>query len=511
MSADQTLVLAAHGSQHDAKAAAPVHAHADRLRERGGFDTVRAAFWKEQPSLASVLATIEARTAYVVPLMMSRGYFTERVFPRELGLGEGSTAGQTVRYAEPVGTHQRLADVIVDRVDAVLEGRVGDGDVGVAIVGHGTERHPGSASASLDHAARLRVTSRYAAVEALFLDQSPSVADLTDRFDVEDVAIVPLFVAAGGHVGSDVPAAIGLPNQDPFGGPTSVDGHRLWYAEPVGTAPSLIAVILERAAEVGADTRAGRAAPETELARSERAFLERLVRVESTSGVRPWGELAITITADDGRRRFAIRHADDIDVPRAGLDRLVDSAAVRARTGFDDAGNHRPLRTARTLPTGWRFETNIPSELVMSVRAVYPASIDHWYRDRGGSLEATHFEAVVGRQAGQYSDLDAVDQATLDASIAACCGDCIRRRDWPARRTEPAASTDTVPCPEPCSFLLEAMRSFARADEPTAASEAVDPSVPAAAFDRPGNRTRVRFRRAFRERVLPDPEAITNP
>lgn len=503
MPAAQALVLAGHGSHHDRRSATPVFEHADRIRERGCFDTVRAAFWKEQPSLAEVLATVEAETTYVVPVMTSEGYFADRVFPRELGLMDPRPGRRDVRYTDPVGTHERLVDVVLDRVASVLDDGVDVSRVGVAVVGHGTDRHAESATATAGQAERLRSRGRFAAVEALFLDQSPRVGELATAFDdaVGDIVVVPLFIADGGHVTRDVPEAMGLPTAgEPFGGPTAVDGKRVWYTRSVGTAPALTDVILERAAEAGATVR-GRAR-RRDLDRAERAFCRWLeAGGESTSPApvrRPWGELAITVTPGADGPRYAIRHRDDRGVPTTELDRLQTPAAVRELTGVDEGGNHRPLRTARTLPRGWLADGLDREDAVRTVRAVYPASIDHWYRERAGTLDVTSFESVVDRQAGRYRGLDAIEREPLEATVEACCGDCVRRRTWPVDGVEPERADGAVPCPEPCAFLLEAARSFCDA-APTVgpADERTDPAVPAAAFEREGNRSRVRFRRAM--------------
>lgn len=512
MATDQALVVAGHGSHHDPRSAEPVYEHADRIRRRGSFDAVRAAFWKEQPSLAEVLATVEAESVYVVPLLTSEGYFADRVFPLELGLRETSLgSGRDITYTAPVGTHERLRAVIVQRIEAALPADLTRSDVGVALVGHGTERHERSADATVAHADRLRADGRYGAVEATFLDQSPNVADIRDRIERPDVVIVPLFVSNGLHVLRDIPAAIGLQADGrPFGGPTPVEGQRLWYTEAVGTAPSLTQVVLERAAEAGADVRADRVETHRTVSEAETAFLQRLDRGlgpsagasegptdESTVS---WGELAITVfDTDRGDRRYTVRHADDRGRPVEGLDRLESVAAVRKRTGTDDGGQHRPLRTARTLPSGWLFETADPTALVRGVRAVYPASIDHWYRDRAGTLRLTDFESVVSRQTGRYGDLDDLEPDTVTAAIAACCGDCVREPRWRTAEAPSAESDGTMPCPEPCSFLQEAARSFADV-APAATDEPVDPSVPAAAFDRPGNRYRVRYQQITQDR-----------
>jgi sirohydrochlorin cobaltochelatase len=127
---------------------------------------------------------------------------------------------------------------------------VGEG-VGLAVVGHGTERNENSAKAINYHADRIRERGRFAEVRALFMDEEPEVDDVTDYFESEDVVVVPLFVADGFHTQEDM----GITDDYREGWPTpaTVDGHRIWYSGAVGTEALVADVILERAAEAGAD------------------------------------------------------------------------------------------------------------------------------------------------------------------------------------------------------------------------------------------------------------------
>jgi sirohydrochlorin cobaltochelatase len=275
------LVIAAHGSHKNPDSSVPAFAHADRIRETGAFDAVRETFWKEEPSFREVLRTVDAEEVYVVPLFISEGYFTEEVLPRELRLegwepglwdSDGTSAdtatltaadtGQTVHYCGPVGTHDAMSDVIVERAKSVTgDPDVGPG-VGLAVVGHGTRRNENSAKAIEYHADRIAARGRFAAVRALFMDEEPEVDDLTEHFEVEDVVLVPLFVADGYHTQEDIPEDVGLTEdyREGYEVPATVDGHRIWYAGAVGTEPLLADVVLERAADAGADVAAASAA-----------------------------------------------------------------------------------------------------------------------------------------------------------------------------------------------------------------------------------------------------------
>ncbi|MDL5361145.1 CbiX/SirB N-terminal domain-containing protein [Halalkalicoccus sp. NIPERK01] len=271
----QALVIVGHGSHLNPGSSAPTFSHADTIRETGVFDEVREAFWKEEPSFREVLRTLESDEVYVVPLFISEGYFTERVIPRELRL-EGwdasawdspdgvsathatlraSDVEKAVHYCGPVGTHDAMSDVIVRRAETVTgDPEVGEG-FGLAVVGHGTERNANSAKAIEYHAERLREAGRFDEVRALFMDEEPEVDDVTEHFESTNIVVVPLFIADGFHTREDIPEDMGLTDdyREGYEVPTEVDGHRIWYSGAVGTEALMADVVLERAAEAGAD------------------------------------------------------------------------------------------------------------------------------------------------------------------------------------------------------------------------------------------------------------------
>ncbi|ELZ91441.1 hypothetical protein C440_14044 [Haloferax mucosum ATCC BAA-1512] len=271
----QALVIVAHGSHLNPDSSAPTYNHADTIREVGAFDEVRTGFWKEEPSIREVLRTVESDEVYVVPLFISEGYFTEQVIPRELRLdgwdvsdwdSDGLSAShvtltaddvseKTVHYCGPVGTHGAMTDVIVRRAETVTgDPDVGDG-FGLAVVGHGTERNENSAKAIEYHADRIRELDRFDEVQALYMDEEPEVDDVADFFESDDIVVVPLFIADGFHTQEDIPEDMGLTDdyRNGYDVPASVEGHRIWYAGAVGTEGLMADVVLERAADAGAD------------------------------------------------------------------------------------------------------------------------------------------------------------------------------------------------------------------------------------------------------------------
>ncbi|MFB6295621.1 MAG: CbiX/SirB N-terminal domain-containing protein [Halobacteriales archaeon] len=268
------LVIVGHGSHRNPASDEPAFAHADRIRATGAFTEVREAFWKEEPAPREVLRTLESDEVYVVPLFISEGYFTEQVIPRELRLegwdpdlwdSEGTDASQatltdadtdkTVHYCGPVGTHDAMSDVIVRRTESVTgDPDIGEG-VGLAVVGHGTRRNENSAKAIRYHADRIRQRGRFGEVRALYMDEDPEIDDVTEHFASEDIVVVPLFIADGYHTREDIPEDMGLTDdyREGWETPAEVAGRRIWYAGAVGTEPLMADVVLERAADAGAD------------------------------------------------------------------------------------------------------------------------------------------------------------------------------------------------------------------------------------------------------------------
>jgi len=127
---DAALVLLGHGSTVNAESAATVYQHATELRRRKIFAEVREAFWKQAPLVKEVLSSIATPRVFLAPLFMSEGYFSEQVIPRELGLGgndETRTArmqrkpGRTLLYCKPIGTHDRMKEIVLARAREVSE------------------------------------------------------------------------------------------------------------------------------------------------------------------------------------------------------------------------------------------------------------------------------------------------------------------------------------------------------------------------------------------------------
>ncbi len=237
-----SLLLLGHGSHLSSDSSAPIRQHTATIAGLEDFDDVRMGFWKEEPSLSRALDGCTSDEAVAVPLFMANGYFTREVIPREMRLsGRVSTVdGKRVRYADPIGTHPSLADIVLQRA---TEAGAGDADA-IVVLGHGTPRSTTSAENVYSQArfvARLRPNAE---VTTVFMDQEPNLRDVFSRFQASSAVMVPLFVSDGWHVGRTIPEDLDLE-----GVTRRSDGRTLRFARAVGTHPNVAEVVRELASE----------------------------------------------------------------------------------------------------------------------------------------------------------------------------------------------------------------------------------------------------------------------
>jgi sirohydrochlorin cobaltochelatase len=267
---DAALVLLGHGSTINDSAGEVVFQHARELRSQGLFAEVREAFWKQDPKIKDVLSSLSANRIFIVPLFVSEGYFSDEVIPRELGFKAESESdfsrilqrgSQTVFYCQPVGTHDSMTAVLLERAREVVEKNPFPRapkakDLTLFIAGHGTEQNENS-RASIQHQADLiRSQSLYAGVHAVFLEESPKVSECFYISETRHIVVVPFFISEGMHTQEDIPVMLGDSKrivqqrlgmrQPPWRNPTERNGKLIWYSSIVGTHPQIAEVIVEQ-------------------------------------------------------------------------------------------------------------------------------------------------------------------------------------------------------------------------------------------------------------------------
>lgn len=265
--ADAALVVLGHGTTQNEDSAAPVYQHAAELRRRKIFAEVREAFWKQEPHVKQVLAGIAAPRAFIVPLFISEGYFANEIIPRELGFAERPTftaQRTTLHYCKAIGTHDSMTNVLLARAREVVAQfpfprAPKPKDLTLFIAGHGTGRSENSRKASERQVALLRAMNLYAEVHAVFMEESPRIADCCQLAQTRNIVVVPYFISDGLHAREDIPVLLGEPKrivqermqsgQPTWRNPTERNGKLIWYSAAVGSEPHMADVILERVEE----------------------------------------------------------------------------------------------------------------------------------------------------------------------------------------------------------------------------------------------------------------------
>ena len=264
---DAVLVVLGHGSTQNDSSAAPVYQHVAELRRRKIFAEVREAFWKQEPQIKKVLPGISAPRVFIVPLFISEGYFSDEVIPRELGFSSNShlrTPNSELFYCLPVGSHDSMTHVLLARAREIIETfpfprAPKPKDITLFIAGHGTEKNDNSRKAIERQVGLLRVLNLYAGVQAIYLEESPRIADCYQLAQTKNLVVVPFFISDGLHTQEDIPVLLGeakraveqrlAAGQPVWRNPTEKNGKLVWYSPAIGSEPHLADVILERVRE----------------------------------------------------------------------------------------------------------------------------------------------------------------------------------------------------------------------------------------------------------------------
>lgn len=244
------LVLAAHGSRHEPAVNAQVHAWAAQAADARAFDEVAVAFHHGSPAFSEVLDGLSADVVKVVPVMTSAGYYSNVVLPRELARNRRYPK-TALRQTDPVGLHPAIAGLMADRANELAKeyGFSDHAAITLAIVGHGTPRHPASRNSTFSLVEQLQAANIFGEVLALFLDDEPAVEKLLALATMPTIVVLPFLIAAGPHATSDIPRRIGMDLRNSSGPPflASLAGRRIACDMPLGCHHGMIDLILDLA------------------------------------------------------------------------------------------------------------------------------------------------------------------------------------------------------------------------------------------------------------------------
>lgn len=191
---------------------------------------------------ASLARAVTGEQGFVYPMFMTGGWFTATHLPDRLA----AAGGAGWRILAPFGLDPQVQALILD---IAQEESHGQNTPQILLAAHGSFRSPAPAEVAYSMVQKLEAAGN-PFVQAGFIDQSPRIADVARNFGPNAICL-PFFAAKGGHVITDLPAALA---EAGFGGrllsPVGLD-HRV---------PALIAAALKAAAGQAALDQA--AAPE---------------------------------------------------------------------------------------------------------------------------------------------------------------------------------------------------------------------------------------------------------
>jgi sirohydrochlorin cobaltochelatase len=219
----------------------------------------------------------------------------------------------------------------------------------LVIVGHGSHLNADSSAPVYRHAAAIRRTGVFDEVRECFWKEEPSMREVFDLVESDDVYVVPLFISEGYFTEEVVPRELGLDGPAPS--TTRKWGKTIRYTPPVGTHPLMPRMILRRAEEIAGLT--------DEQARD-----------------------AGLVIIGHGTER----NSNSSDVIYR-VSREADAAGVfgHVRTGFldqsppvDEVLEAMPERTVVLVPffvaEGWHTQETIPDDLGLNRPAVSPVT-----------------------------------------------------------------------------------------------------------------------------------------
>lgn len=215
------LLIAAHGTESPAGSATTAALAAAVAAARPGLQVDLCFLDVVGPSLAQALGELRGRTV-VVPLLLSTGYHVQSDIPAVVS---ASGRADDVAVARHLGPHPLLVDALAERLAAARGDTVAGSTV---LVGIGSSRS--QARGELDECARQLAARLGRDVPVLTM-----LDDLAAAFGALPAPVeVASYLLADGHFLDKLRTAA-----------TTVPGVAA-VAEPLGTHPALVALVLER-------------------------------------------------------------------------------------------------------------------------------------------------------------------------------------------------------------------------------------------------------------------------
>lgn len=163
--------------------------------------------------------------------------------------------------------------------------------------------------------------------------------------------------------------------------------------------------------------------------------------------------------------------------------------SLRNWVRHDATGRYRPLPGAINLRADWRVRCSTALPLSAALDIVYPLAMLHIDQNRAGALDVVSLQTVLERQTGRYASAVTLPSESRAIAASVLCGRCIKQPAWQGATVERVQ----IPCPEPCSVMVSLCRDAAMWESALPPPVPVDPALPWAAFESPGNEVREQY------------------
>lgn len=245
MSPDTAIVLVGHGSARHPDSARPIQALAEALKARGPWREVAAVFMKQEPHLDQALALVSSPRVVIVPIFAGKGYYTDTLIPRQMGLDGAVTRrdGRELHYTPPAGCDPRIPGLMACRADGVVRSvGIDPTTIGLLLIAHGSGRPGGAGETPKAIAAAIAAMNHFAEVRLAFLEQEPFARDWPSMVRPGgNLVVLPLLVAQGTHASQDIPPLFNL--QAGETGPVDIAGRCVRMATGLGAEAELVDIV----------------------------------------------------------------------------------------------------------------------------------------------------------------------------------------------------------------------------------------------------------------------------
>jgi sirohydrochlorin cobaltochelatase len=196
----------------------------------------------------------------------------------------------------------------------------------------------------------------------------------------------------------------------------------------------------------------------------------------------PFGEAYVLLTHD--LRYMRVWGPQTEDEPYR-FDATPDE--LREWVRIDERGRYRPLPGARTMRKGWEATIATLGQDHQAVYdAVYPLAMSQRAQGSEG-LRVVSLDEVLLRQTGYNKIAAELDARGRRVAANVLCGQCVKAPLWNGAAWPQGPQ---IVCPEPRSVMVSLCREAATWQPDPPGPSAVDPDLPFAGFDRPGNEIR---------------------